>query len=93
MAVAMVAAITEGEDEGVIIERRQQNYEVSLSAHRFEFVGPDIPGGNREITVDVSFVDTNNTGGDAATRVGPGTVTVTQAKVFSTSDGIDLSTP
>jgi len=30
MAVAMVAAITGGEDEGVIIERRQQNEKVTL---------------------------------------------------------------
>jgi len=30
MAVAMVAAITGGEDEGVIIERRQQNEEVTF---------------------------------------------------------------
>ncbi len=30
MAVAMVAAITGGEDEGVIIERRQQNEERSF---------------------------------------------------------------
>jgi hypothetical protein len=93
MAAAMVAGITGGEDKGVIIKRRQQNYEVSLSAHSFDFVGHDIPGRIREMTVDVSFVDTNNAGGDAATCVGPGTVTVTQAKVFSTSDGIDLSTP
>ena len=92
MTVAKVAAITGGEDEGVIIKRRPQNYEASLSAHSFVFVDHDIPVGIREITVDVSFVDTNNIGGDAAACVGPGTVTVTQAKVFSTSDGIDLST-
>jgi len=93
MTVAKVAAITGGEDEGAIIKRRPQNYEASLSGHSFVFVGHDIPGGIREINVDVSFVDTNNTGGDAAACVAPGTVTVSQAKVFSTSDGIDLSTP
>ncbi len=65
----------------------------TLGARSFDFVGHDIPGGVREITVDVSFVDIDKTGGNAAACVGPGTVTVTQTKVFSTSDGIDLDTP
>jgi hypothetical protein len=40
----MVAAITEGEDKAAIIKRRQQNQEVTLGAHSFDFVGHDIPG-------------------------------------------------
>lgn len=65
----------------------------TLGVHSFDFVGHHIPGRIREITVNVSFVDINNSGGDAATCVGPDTVTVTQTKVFSTGDSIDLSTP
>jgi len=60
----------------------------TLAAHSFDFVGHDIPGGVRTITVDVQFVDNS---GNAAACVGPGTVTVTQTKVFSTSGGIDLT--
>ena len=35
MVVTMVAAITRGEDEGVIIERRQQNEEVTFWNNAF----------------------------------------------------------
>jgi hypothetical protein len=62
----------------------------TLGAHSFDFVAHDIPGGERTVTVNVKFVDVNNAGGDAAVCVGPGTVTVTQTKVFSTSDGIEI---
>ncbi len=65
----------------------------TLAAHSFDFVGHDIPGGDRTVSVSVAFVDLNKTGGDAAACVGPGTVTVTQTKVFSTSDGIVDLTP
>ncbi len=65
----------------------------TLGAHSFDFVAHDMPGGTRTVTVDVKFVDTNNTGGEAAACVGPGTVTVTQTKVFNSSGGIDITTP
>ncbi len=66
----------------------------TLGARSFDFVGHDIPGGIRTVSVTVNFVDINKTGGDAAACVGPGTVTVTQTKVFSTSDGVvDLTAP
>lgn len=63
----------------------------TLSAHSFNFVGHNIPGGTRTVTVSVNFIDSDSTGGNAAACIGPGVVTVTQTKVFNTSDGIDLS--
>lgn len=63
----------------------------TLSAHSFNFVAYDIPGGTRTVSVDVNFIDSDGAGGNAAACVGPGVVTVTQGKVFSTSDGIDLT--
>ena len=90
-AAAMVAAITAGEDEDVIIERRQPNQQVTLCAYSFDFVGHNIPGGKRTIDVNVLFAD--DSGDNAVACVGPGTTTVTQTKVFSTSYGVDRSTP
>ncbi len=63
----------------------------TLSAHSYDYVAHDIPGGDRTVTVNVTFEDSDNTGGNAVACVGPGTVTVTQTKVFSSSDGIDLT--
>jgi hypothetical protein len=63
----------------------------TLSAQSFNFVGHDIPGGLRTVTVSANFIDSDETEGNAAACVGPGVVTVTQTKVFNSSDGIDLT--
>ncbi len=63
----------------------------TLAAHSFNFVAYDIPGGDRTVSIDVNFIDSDDAGGNAAACVGPGVVTVEQGKVFSTSDGIDLN--
>jgi len=63
----------------------------TLGAHSFDFVGHDIPGGVREVSVNVSFVDVNNSGGDAAACLGPGSVTVTQTKLFNKGEIVDLT--
>lgn len=60
----------------------------TLSAHSYDFVAYNIPGGTRTVTVTANFFDSDGTGGNAAACVGPGAVTVTQTKVFSTSSGI-----
>jgi hypothetical protein len=65
----------------------------TLSAHSFDFVAYDIPGGLRTVEVTATFFDSDGNAGDAAACVGPGTVTVTQTKVFSTSSGIIDLTP
>jgi hypothetical protein len=66
----------------------------TLSAHSFDFVAYDIPGGLRTVEVTATFFDSDKTAGNAAACVGPGAVTVTQTKVFSTSSGIiDLTAP
>jgi hypothetical protein len=66
----------------------------TLSAHSFDFVAYNIPGGTRTVSVTANFFDSDNTGGNAAACVGPGAVTVTQTKVFNTSSGIiDLTAP
>lgn len=62
----------------------------TLAAHSYNFVGHDIPGGTRTVTIDVNFLDLDATDGNEAACVGPGSVTVTQVKVFSSSDGIDI---
>jgi hypothetical protein len=66
----------------------------TLSAHSFDFVAYDIPGGLRTVEVTATFFDSDGTAGNAAACVGPGVVTVTQTKAFSTSSGIiDLTAP
>jgi hypothetical protein len=54
-------------------------------------VGHDIPGGTRTVSIEVNFLDLDDADGNEAACVGPGSVTVTQVKVFSTSDGIDFN--
>ena len=64
----------------------------TLSAHSYNFIGSEIPGGTRTVTVDVHFIDIDATAnGSAAACIGPGAVTVQQVKVFSTSDGIVIN--
>jgi len=66
----------------------------TLSAHSYDFVASQIPGGLRTVGVTAKFFDSDGTGGNAAACVGPGVVTLTQAKVFNTSSGIiDLTAP
>jgi hypothetical protein len=63
----------------------------TLAAHSYNFVGHDIPGGTRTVSIEVNFLDLDDADGNEAACVGPGSVTVTQVKVFSTSDGIDFN--
>ncbi len=63
----------------------------TLSAHSYDFIGHDIPGGNRIVTVTVSLVDLNTTGGDAAACLGPGAITVVQTKIFQHGELVDLT--
>lgn len=65
----------------------------TLSAHSFDFVAYNIPGGLRTVQVTANFFDSDGNAGNAAACVGPGAVTVTQTKVFSTSSGIIDLTP
>ena len=65
----------------------------TLSAHSFDFVAYNIPGGIRTVNVKANFFDSDGTGGNAVACVGPGVVTVTQTKVFGTSSGIVDLTP
>ena len=65
----------------------------TLSAHSFDFVASNIPGGLRTVEVTANFFDSDGTAGNAAACVGPGVVTVTQTKAFSTSSGIIDLTP
>lgn len=62
----------------------------TLAAHSYNFVGHDIPGGTRTVSIAVNFLDLDSTSGNEAACVGPGSVTVTQVKVFNSSDGIQI---
>lgn len=62
----------------------------TLAAHSYNFVGHNIPGGIRTVTVDVNFLDVDSTSGNEAACIGPGSVTITQVKVFNQGDGIVL---
>jgi hypothetical protein len=66
----------------------------TLAAHSFDFVAPNVGGGNHHLKVEWKFECTNNTGAVVACQTaytantagactGPGTVTVTQVKNFS----------
>jgi len=66
----------------------------TLSAHSYDFVAYNIPGGLRTVEVTANFFDSDGSAGNAAACVGPGVVTVTQTKVFNPGSGIiDLTTP
>jgi hypothetical protein len=75
--------------------------ESTLAAHSFNFVAPNVGGGNHHLVVSWLFQCTDNTGADvpcttvytantAGACAGPGTVTVTQTKAFSQSGGITV---
>jgi len=65
----------------------------TLAAHGFNFVAPNVPGGNHHLVVSWDFECTNNgttmpcsmayTTNTAGACAGPGSVTVTQVKNFS----------
>jgi hypothetical protein len=66
----------------------------TLAAHSFDFVAPNVGGGDHTLAVEWRFECTNNTGAvvpctqtytanTAGACAGPGTVTVTQVKNFS----------
>jgi hypothetical protein len=66
----------------------------TLAAHSFDFVAPNVGGGNHHLKVEWAFECTNSTGAvvtcttaytanTAGACAGPGTVTVTQVKNFS----------
>jgi hypothetical protein len=66
----------------------------TLAAHSFDFVAPNVGGGNHHLKVEWAFECTDNTGAPtlcttayttntAGACAGPGTVTVTQVKNFS----------
>ncbi|HWY51079.1 MAG TPA: hypothetical protein VNW72_06315 [Chthoniobacterales bacterium] len=72
----------------------------TLAAHGFNFVAPNVGGGNHHLVVSWDFECTNNgttapcstayTTNTAGACAGPGSVTVTQVKAFSQSGGITV---
>jgi hypothetical protein len=63
----------------------------TLSAHSFDFVAGAVGGGTHTVKVEWQFEDSDSTGGNAAACVGPGVLTVTQVKTFSTGGGIEIT--
>jgi hypothetical protein len=74
--------------------------ESTLAAHSFDFVAPNVGGGNHHLVVTWSFECTQNgapavcstayTTNTAGACAGPGVVTVTQTKAFNQSGGISF---
>jgi len=73
--------------------------ESTLAAHSFNFVAPNVGGGNHHLQVTWKFDCTDNTGANvpcttvytantAGACAGPGSVTVTQTKAFTQSGGV-----
>jgi hypothetical protein len=73
--------------------------ESTLAAHSFNFIVPNVGGGNHHLVVKWAFECTDTTGttvpctttytaNTAGACAGPGTVTVTQTKAFSQSGGV-----
>jgi len=65
----------------------------TLSAHSFDFVATNIPGGIRTVEVTANFFDSDGSAGNAVACAGPGVVTVTQTKVFNPGSGVIDLTP
>ena len=74
----------------------------TLSAHSFDFVAPNVGGGNHTLKVEWQFVCTDNAGAEVACTTaytantagacaGPGSVTVTQVKNFSQNTPIVIA--
>jgi hypothetical protein len=75
--------------------------ESTLSAHSFNFVAPNVGGGNHHLVVTWDFVCTDNNGATMACAntftpntagacAGPGTFTIVQTKAFSQSGGVTV---
>jgi hypothetical protein len=75
--------------------------ESTLAAHSFNFIVPNVGGGNHHLVVTWAFECTDNTGtivpctttyavNSAGACAGPGTVTVQQVKAFSQSGGVKV---
>jgi hypothetical protein len=74
----------------------------TLGAHSFNFVAPNVGGGNHHLVVSWEFKCTDNSGNTvmpcsmayatntAGACAGPGSVTVSQVKAFSQSGGISV---
>jgi hypothetical protein len=73
----------------------------TLAAHSFNFVAPNVGGGNHHLQVQWTFDCTDNTGANvpcttvytantAGACAGPGSVTVTQVKAFNQSGGVTI---
>jgi len=73
--------------------------ESTLAAHSFNFVAPNVGGGNHHLQVTWKFDCTDNSGANvpcttvytantAGACAGPGSVTVTQTKAFTQSGGV-----
>ena len=62
----------------------------TLNANSFDFVVGDVGVGAHTLTVEWDF-ETTGAPGDAAACVGPGLLTVTQVKTFSTGSGIVIT--
>ena len=74
----------------------------TLAAHSFDFVAPNVGGGDHTLAVEWRFECTNNTGAvvpctqtytanTAGACAGPGSVTVTQVKNFSQNTPIVIA--
>jgi hypothetical protein len=75
--------------------------ESTLSAHSFNFVAPNVGGGNHHLVVSWAFVCTDNNGATmpcantftpntAGACAGPGSFTIQQVKAFSQSGGVTI---
>ncbi|MGH9786553.1 MAG: hypothetical protein ACRD88_20475 [Terriglobia bacterium] len=62
--------------------------QATLSANSLDFVVGNVGGGSHTLKAEWRFEDSDANGGNAAACVGPGVLTVTQVKTFSTGGGI-----
>jgi hypothetical protein len=79
------------DDQGIFVPCYIQLILSTMAAHSADFVIGDVGGGTHTLKVLWTF-ETAGAPGDAAACVGPGVLTVTQVKTFSTSTGIDITT-
>ena len=63
----------------------------TLSAHSMDYVAGNVGGGSHTLRAEWRFEDSDTTGGNSASCVGPGVLTVEQVKTFSTGGGITIS--
>ena len=74
--------------EDVTINCSLELIQSTLSANSLDFVIGNVGGGDHTIKAEWRFEDSDGTGGNSAACVGPGVLTVTQVKTFSTGSGI-----